>query len=205
MTPTTAPTPSCTETELLERMLLLEGAAWRDFHRRYDRLIYRCIHKVTRRFPGSVTSDDVREIYALFLLSLIKRKMHKLRSFDPTRGTKLSSWVGLLATNCAWDYLRNVSRQPQTTTLADAETIAAWSAGPFEDLLEKERRAVVNAVLQEFSAKDRTFVRLFYVDGKTPEEIAEQMAISVKTVYSKKHKIRCRLERALRPAVKAAA
>ncbi|MEM1418482.1 MAG: sigma-70 family RNA polymerase sigma factor, partial [Myxococcota bacterium] len=51
--------------------------------------------------------------------------------------------------------------------------------------------------LQSFSAKDRAFVRLYYVDGMSPEEVAAEMNVSVKTVYSKKHKIRCRLERAL--------
>jgi len=193
-----------TETELLSRMLLRSGTAWREFHRRYDRLIYRCIHKVTGRFPGTITSEDVREIYAMFLLGLNKRNMHKLRTFDPERGNKLSSWVGMLATNCAWDYLRGVARQPQTTTLADAEQIGSPHDSPFEDVLEKERWAVVNEVLGTFSEKDRDFVRLYYVDGLTPEEIAEEMEISVKTVYSKKHKIRCRLQKALEPLVVAA-
>lgn len=193
-----------TETDLLSRMLLRDGTAWREFHKRYDRLIYRCIHKVTGRFPGSVTSEDVREIYAMFLLSLNKRDMHKLRTFDPERGNKLSSWVGMLATNCAWDYLRSVARQPQTTTLADAEQIGAVDESPYEDLLQKERWAVVNSVLRTFSDKDREFVQLYYMEGLEPEVIAEQMEISVKTVYSKKHKIRCRLQKALAPAVQAA-
>lgn len=194
-----------TETDLLSRMMLRDGTAWREFHRRYDRLIYRCIHKVTGRFPGSVTSEDVREIYAMFLLSLNKRDMHKLRSFDPERGNKLSSWVGMLATNCAWDYLRSVARQPQTTTLADAEQIGAIGESPYEDLLQKERWAVVNEVLRTFSSKDREFVRLYYMKGMEPEQIAEHMDISVKTVYSKKHKIRCRLQKALAPTVEQAA
>lgn len=194
-----------TETQLLDRMLQREAAGWREFHRRYDRLIYRCIHKVTGRFPGCITSEDVREIYAMFLLSLNKRDMHKLRTFDPERGNKLSSWVGMLATNCAWDYLRSAARQPQTTTLADAEQIGSTSDGPYEDLLEKERWAVVNRVLASFSTKDREFVRRYYMEGHSPEAIAEDMGISVKTVYSKKHKIRCRLQKALQPVVAQAA
>lgn len=194
-----------TETQLQSRMLLRQGDAWREFHRRYDRLIFRCIHKVTSRFPGSVTSDDVREIYAMFLLGLNRRDMHKLRTFDPARGSKLSSWIGMLATNCAWDYLRSVARRPQTTTLADAEQIGCSSESPYDELLQKERWAVVNNVLEGFSIKDRAFVKLYFMDGRSPEEIAEQMAISVKTVYSKKHKIRCRLQKALSPVVAQAA
>lgn len=187
------------EAELLSRMLLRDGGAWREFHRRYDRLIFRCIRKVTARFPGAVTSEDVREVYGLFLLSLMQRDMHKLRTFAPERGNKLSSWIGMLATNAAWDYLRAVARQPPCTTLADAEQLGSESDDPYDSLLEKERWTVVNDVLSRFSKKDRVFVRLYYVDGLTPEEIADRMAISVKTVYSKKHKIRCRLQRALGP------
>ena len=194
-----------TETQLLNHMLLRDAGAWREFHRRYDRLIYRCIHKVTGRFPGCTTSEDVREIYSMFLLSLNKRDMHKLRTFDPERGNKLSSWVGMLATNCAWDHLRSVARQPPTTTLADAEQIGSTSDSPYEELLQKERWAVVNHVLSTFSVKDREFVQRYYMEGHSPEAIAEEMGISVKTVYSKKHKIRCRLEKALEPMVAYAA
>lgn len=202
---TTTDITALDETQLLNRMLLRDGNAWREFHGRYDRLIFRCIHKVTGRFPGSITSEDVREIYAMFLLSLNKRNMHKLRTFDPERGNKLSSWVGMLATNCAWDYLRGVARRPQTTTLADAEQIGSASDSPYEELLVKERWAVVNAVLQQFSSKDQQFVRLYFMEGMPAEEIAEEMGISVKTVYSKKHKIRCRLQKALEPVVAQAA
>jgi len=202
---TTTNITDLTETQLLNRMLLRDGVAWREFHRRYDRLIYRCIHKVTGRFPGSITSEDVREIYAMFLLGLNKRNMHKLRTFDPERGNKLSSWVGMLATNCAWDYLRRVARRPQTTTLADAENIGSTSDSPYDDLLQKERWAVVNRVLETFSEKDRQFVQLYFMEGQSPDQIAETMGISVKTVYSKKHKIRCRLQKVLEPVVARAA
>jgi len=187
----------CSETELLAGLLARDGVAWREFHRRYDRLIYRCIHKVTARFTSVISSEDVREIYALFLLNLTARDMHKLRTFDPERGNKLSSWIGLLATNTAWDYLRTVARQPQCTQLADAEDLRASNPDPCHELMDRERWSLVNETLQAFSDKDRHFVRLYFVDGLTAEEIAEQMAISVKTVYSKKHKIRCRLERAI--------
>ena len=187
---------------LLARMLEREPEAWREFHRRFDRLVYRCIHKVTSRFPNSVGPEDVREIFAQFLFGLTHREMHKLRTFDRERGNKLSSWVGLLATNAAWDYLRSVARQPPCTELTAAENVGQNDADPYEHLLEKERWGCVNDTLRTFSAKDQTFVRLYYMDGLTPEEVAEEMHISVKTVYSKKHKIRCRLERALSPMMR---
>jgi RNA polymerase sigma-70 factor (ECF subfamily) len=193
-----ATTGTWEDDELLSRMLKRETAAWREFHRRFDRLIYRCIHKVTCRFASVVSSEDVREIYCTLMVNLTARDMHKLRSFEPDRGNKLSSWVGLLATNTAWDHLRGVARRPQCAQLAEAEDLSATVSDPCEETLARERWTLVNETLQSFSSKDRRFVHLYYVVGLTPEQIAERMNISIKTVYSKKHKIRCRLEEALK-------
>jgi len=193
------------EVELLERMMLREARAWREFHQRYDRLIYRSIHKVTQRFSSILGSADVEEIYALLLCSLNGRDMHKLRTFEPERGHRLSTWVGLLATNAAWDYLRSLSRQPQRGSALEAEDVCCSNPDPFHALAAKEEWTRVRETLSGFSAKDRTFVDLFFLQGRTPEQIAAEMNISVKTVYSKKHKIRCRLESALAKAVEYAA
>ena len=38
--------------------------------------------------------------------------MHKLRLYDPARGTKLGSWIGMIAVNAAYDFLRGVARRP---------------------------------------------------------------------------------------------
>jgi len=196
---------SWTDVELLDRMLLRDGVAWREFTRRFDRLIYRSIHKVTQRFSALLDSADTEEIYAILLCSLTGRDMHKLRTFEPERGHRLSTWIGLLATNAAWDYLRSVSRQPNRTASATVDELGAVAADPFQALSAKEEWLRVHEALSEFSLKDRTFVDLFFVQGRTPEQIADEMQISVKTVYSKKHKIRCRLESALGRETHAAA
>jgi len=199
------PPTDWTDNELLARMLVREGKAWREFHRRYDRLIYRCIHKVTGRFRKVVAEEDVREIYAQFLVNITSRDMHKLRAFRPERGNKLGSWIGLLATNTAWDYLRALSRRPQCTEMHEGEDYRAVEPSPHDELVQKERWNLVNEALRSFSRKDQTFVQLYYVQGLSPEEVAERMRVSVKTVYSKKHKIRIRLERVLKEHVAEAA
>src|SRR5688572_27129107 len=72
-----------TDDDLIAGMLANDPAAWREFQSRYDRLIIRCITKVTRRFSSIVSQDDVREVYATLYVSLLSNDMHKLRSFDP--------------------------------------------------------------------------------------------------------------------------
>jgi RNA polymerase sigma-70 factor (ECF subfamily) len=58
----------------------------------------------------------------------------------------------------------------------------------------RERADIMAETLREFSAKDQQFITLYYGEGLDPVEVAARMDISVKTVYSKKHKIRARLE-----------
>lgn len=182
------------ELVLLDGLIANDGRAWREFALRYESLIQRCIGKVVRRFASRVTVDDAQEIYAQFIVSLLANDKHKLRSFDPTRGNRLSSWIGLLAMNAAYDYLRAVRREPRKATLPEAFEIASEGMDPFELTVERERAGLAEQLLRDFSERDRTFATLYFGEGMDPLEIATQMKISVKTVYSKKHKIQSKLE-----------
>ena len=185
---------------LLQGLLTGSDRAWREFHLRYDRLIYRCITKVTGRFASLVNHDDISEIYASLIVQLLSNDMHKLRSFDPTRGNRLSSWIGLLAINAAYDYLRSIKREPNRAPLSEAEYLRSDLPSPFECCELSERATRLGAMLKHFSAKDQQFVALYFGEGLEPEQVAKRMRISVKTVYSKKHKIQSRLEHMLAAA-----
>ena len=186
-----------TDEELIAGMLASDPAAWRDFQAKYDRLIMRCIAKVTGRFASMPSQDAVREVYANLYVSLLGNDMHKLRTFDPARGNRFSSWMGLLAINAAYDYLRTLKREPRKESISEALDLAADSPDPFELTSEHERASIARAALADFSEKDRTFAALYFGEGMDPEDIATTMNISVKTVYSKKHKIQTRLESVL--------
>ena len=192
------------ERRLVAAMLAGSERAWREFHARYDRLIYRCITKVTGRFSSFLGQDDIREVYATLLVQLLANDMHKLRSFDPERGNRFGSWIGLLAINAAYDHLRSMRREPNRAPLAEAELLSCDMPSPLEQVEHKQRAELVANILRAFSAKDREFVALYFEQGLEPEAIAERMQISVKTVYSKKHKIQTRLEQMLSSAQLAA-
>jgi RNA polymerase sigma-70 factor (ECF subfamily) len=183
--------------DLIAGMLANDPAAWRDFQAKYDRLIIRCVTKVTRRFASMISQDDVREVYANLYVSLLGNDMHKLRTFDPERGNRFSSWIGLLAINAAYDYLRTLKREPQKECITEAMELVADLPDPFELTSERERATIAHETLADFSEKDRTFAALYFGEGMDPQDIATEMNISVKTVYSKKHKIQSRLESVL--------
>ncbi|NOY92613.1 MAG: sigma-70 family RNA polymerase sigma factor [Deltaproteobacteria bacterium] len=182
-----------TEGELIERLLARDAEGWREFHRRYDRLIHRCIHKVTDRFRRLVHPTDLEDIYGDLLVSLTTDEMRRLRAFDPAKGSKLGSWIGMLSTHAAWDHLRKLRRRPAASTLEEAIELSAETPAPLDVAIAHQRLEAVRAALSEFSAKDQELVQLLFIACRSAEETALEMGISVKTVYSKKHKIRAKL------------
>jgi RNA polymerase sigma-70 factor (ECF subfamily) len=182
------------EFDLIARLLNDDPSGWREFNARYSRLIHRCIAKVLNRFSTVVTSDDTAEIYDALCLQLLSRDKHKLRSFDPGRGTKLSTWLGMLATHAAYDFLRGRRRDPRSDDTTDTEQLRTSTPPPDEICEIRQRAEWVKYLLSEFSDKDKDFMTLYFGEGLSPEQIALEMGISVKTVYSKKHKILARLE-----------
>lgn len=203
--PESDPPEDRTDERLVAGLLDNETWAWKEFQRRYDRLIHRCITKVTRRFGRIVGQDDVRDIYASLYLSLVTQNRRKLRTYDPLRGNRFSSWIGLLAINCAYDYLRSLRREPHTGSLAEAAELACGLPDPYEHAALNQRAKLATDVLGSFSQKDRTFATLYFGEELDPSEIASRMKISVKTVYSKKHKIQSRLESVLTASAEATA
>lgn len=188
-----APEREDADATLVARLVADEPAAWAEFQRKYDRLVVRCITKVTKGF-ASVSLDDVCEIRGHLYLSLVTNDHAKLRSFDPARGSRLSSYVGMLAIHCAYDWLRTVRREPQREALAAAEDLTSETPDPFEATAQAERAELAARVMAGFSERDRVFAALYFGEGMEPQEIARSMKISVKTVYSKKHKIQSKLE-----------
>ncbi len=136
--------------ELLANVLRNQGVAWSELVRRYRALIYRCISKVTLRYAPTLASADMDEIYAEVMIQLVRDDMHKLRIYDPTRGAKLGSWIGMLAVNAAYDYLRSAGRRPvlnREGNLVDPNE--EHDRSPLDHLLEKERWDHLNEMLTD--------------------------------------------------------
>ncbi|HSK00429.1 MAG TPA: sigma-70 family RNA polymerase sigma factor [Kofleriaceae bacterium] len=184
--------------DLLRCVLRNDARGWAELIRRYRPLIYRCITKVTLKYAPSLGSADLDEIYADVMMQLVRDDMHKLRIYNPARGTKLGSWIGMISVNAAYDFLRSAGRRPLLDKVdGNLDPHEESDRTPLDQLIEKERWDHLNSLLSDFTDKDRTFVELYYQKGLEADEIAAEMQISLKTVYSKKHKIRAHLMRCL--------
>ena len=198
------PATDWSESQLIEELLGDSPEGWREFNARYSRLIMSCINRVLVRFSRMVRPDDAQEIYATLCVQLLANDKHKLRSFEPSRGNKLGTWLGMLACHSAYDFLRSVRREPKHGCFSEAEELGSEHPDPCEIALMRERARIVSNLLRDFSAKDRAFIALYFGEGLSPEQVADRLSISVKTVYSKRHKIQRRLEALLSTAQLAA-
>jgi RNA polymerase sigma-70 factor (ECF subfamily) len=136
----------------------------------------------------------VDEIYARFCLELLSHDRKKLRAFDPDKGSRLSTWVGLLATNATYDYLRFIRRNLVCDPLPERDCLRSGDQSPLEQTEAQERASKAAKILSHLSTRDRQFVQLYFAEGLSADEVAARMNINVKTVYTKRHKISARLE-----------
>jgi RNA polymerase sigma-70 factor (ECF subfamily) len=191
------------DAELLSQVLARKERAWTELLRRYRGLIFRCITKVTARYTSVLSNEDASEIFADVCVNLLRDDMRKLRAYDADRGSKLGSWLGLIAIHTAYDYLRASSRHPMVDRLDGTPDRESGEPGPEEHAIALERWGQLGQLLEGFTERDRKFVELYFGRGLHPEAVALAMNISVKTVYSKKNKIRSKLERLSRNAMPA--
>src|SRR5262245_27369182 len=173
------PQAHCEEQELLARLLSHDPGAWREFHARYDRLIFRCIHLVLQPFTSQPGSDSSREVCAIFLLALQERNMHKLRAFDATRGPSFSYWIARLASNCATDFLRAQLRRQATIVEDERAEPRCGRPDPYREVLARRNLTIVRTAIARLTARDRQLFALSFEDGSTPDQIAERMRVSV--------------------------
>src|SRR5450432_2760775 len=108
------------DARLVSGMISDSKTAWREFHSRYGRLVWQSIRKITRRFWRVATPADAEDVLGTFYLSLVAHDKRKLRSFDPQRGYRLSTWLRVVAMHSTYDFLRRIERDPAKEELSAA-------------------------------------------------------------------------------------
>jgi DNA-directed RNA polymerase specialized sigma24 family protein len=97
---------------------LVDGAiagingAWIELMRRFNPALQATVFAVLKKY-GRVLGNDVRgDIVQDFYLSLLENDKRKLRVWDPAKGRKLGSWLGLLICQTAINEVRRVVTRP---------------------------------------------------------------------------------------------
>lgn len=185
------------ELALVRDILAKKPGAWEAFYEQYYRLMLSCIRKVYAKHGVVLDEDEQQDLLATVCYNFLKNDFHKLRVYDPDRGHRLSSWVGLISTNTAYDALRK--RGPDLASLDDTEhqlpPLATSLPSPLEEVEREEQMEVLARAVSLLTESERRFVQLYYVEKLDPAEVAKRLGVSVNTVYSRKNKVKGKLIR----------
>lgn len=185
---------SAEDLALLEAVCTGDELAWEAFYDRFRNLMLACITRVCVRAGHRIRAEDLMDVLAETCMNMVAGEFRRLRLYRVDGGCSVSSWIGVIATSTAHDFLRRERRRRIEPMIeAELERVAPPVDGPDVELIDRQQRAFIDAALSRLSARDRRFAELYFAEACSPDDIAKEMGVSVSTVYSKKAKIKTRL------------
>ncbi len=167
---------SPTDGEVVSRVLNGDRDAFRLLVRRHQDMLF--AHALRMTGQGDVAADVVQA-------SLIKAYTRLDRCRNPE---KFGGWAFRIVANQCKDYLKNVRRR--NVDLDSVEPVAAEEDDPSDDLERSELRRRLDAALATLPADQREAFVMKHEEGRSYEEMAELLAVSVGALKMRVHRAR---------------
>jgi len=166
--------------DLLRRCLNREPGSWNDFVDRFLSLIYHTIGYTAHARSVRVAPEDVEDIAADVLLRLVADNFKVLREFR--KESSLATYLTVITRRVAVHELGRRQKVRDAIKRGDARVPEAEpddapvAQKSIESLEEVER------LLRRLRGHDREIVRLYYLEGRTYEEISTELDVPVNTI-----------------------
>ncbi|HJU24989.1 MAG TPA: hypothetical protein VJ891_20995 [Casimicrobiaceae bacterium] len=107
--PTAATYTKATDAELLQGVLRNDPEAWQVFIRRFEPVIRLQIGKTLspHMHAGEIPNDSIDEVVSIVWETILENDRSRLRAHNPAKGSRLGSWLGMIATNLAHNFVRD--------------------------------------------------------------------------------------------------
>lgn len=168
---------------LLRRCLNHESGAWNDFVDRYLGLVYHVIQHTAHLRSHFLQPEETEDIAADIMEEIASKDYAILRQF---RGnSSLASFLTVVARRmCVNDLARRYPlREPQANSTANNDAADKEEAprrpspgGGLEALEE------VGKLLKKLPARERTVVQLFFIEGRSYEEISTELNVPINSI-----------------------
>ncbi|HJZ57503.1 MAG TPA: sigma-70 family RNA polymerase sigma factor [Gemmataceae bacterium] len=165
---------------LLRRCLNKDPGSWNDFVDRFLSLIYHAIGYTAHLRSVRLGPEDVEDIAAEVLLKIVANNFKVLREF---RGeASLATYLTVVARRiCIQELVRRQNVKDAIkrgeSRLPEVEPDDAPAAVKGMERLEE-----VEKLLRRLSGREREIVRLYYLEGRTYEEISTETDMPVNTI-----------------------
>ena len=184
--------------ELLHNCLAGKPGSWNDFVDRFLGMIYPVVHSTAHLRSARLSPEDVEDIAAEVLLQIVAGEFKVLKQFQGN--ASLATYLTVIARRTA---VHEINRRQ-----AVREEIRSGAVTPDDDGADESvaaQRSVesleeVERLLRKLSGRDREVVRLFYLEGRTYEEISTDLDIPVNTLGAMLSRARTKLREMAAPA-----
>jgi RNA polymerase sigma-70 factor, ECF subfamily len=146
------------------------------------------VWRVLRRL--GVRSADVEDVWQETFIVVHR----KLGGFEGR--SQLRTWLSAIAVRVASDYRSRAYRRREQAT--DEVPDAGAQASQQDDLMDQERRALLDRLMAELKPEQREVVVLYEFAELPMQEVAEALGCPLQTAYSRLHAGRKALEQAAR-------
>ena len=163
--------------ELIRRCLHHEPGAWNDFVDRFAGLVYHVVQHTAEMRSFPLKPEDKEDLAAQVLLAIVDHDYASLKNF---RGkSSLASYLTVIARRtCVQEIARRAAAHQHQA-----------NAAPREEAEEPPRRKAgietleeVGKLLKKLPKRERKVVHLFYLEGRSYEEISAALGIPVNSV-----------------------
>jgi RNA polymerase sigma-70 factor (ECF subfamily) len=166
--------------DLLKRCLHRDPGSWNDFVDRFLSLIYHTIGYTAHLRSVRLGPEDVEDIAAEVLLQIVADDFKVLREFR--KESSLATYLTVVARRiCVHELVRRQKVKDAIkrgdSRLAQPEPDDAPAAQKGMESLEE-----VEKLLRRLKGQEREIVRLYYLEGRTYEEISTETDVPVNTI-----------------------
>ncbi len=188
------------EKELLNTCIQGSKEAWDAFVEKYTKLIYHSINKTFRTYSADFLYHDKDDIHNSVFLSLIENDYRKLRQYEGKNGCTVSSWLALVTNRFTINHIKKAKRSKHIEgdppgNVDVRERVSNPQPQPGDELSVKESLEILKELVNNLKVDDKLFIKLYYEKELPPEEIAEILKCEVSTIYSRKNRIKEKLQK----------
>jgi RNA polymerase sigma-70 factor (ECF subfamily) len=184
---------------LLQRCLARQPGAWNDFVDRFLGLIYHVIHHTAHLRSAPMRPEDIEDLASEILLQIVANDYQVLRQF---RGqSSLAAYLTVIARRICVHELARRAAAREVQPRGDGRTLAAAEPEePPKAQLGLESLEEVQKLLNKLPGRDREVVRLYYLEGRSYEEISTELNVPVNSIGPVLSRARKRLRKDVKGA-----
>jgi RNA polymerase sigma-70 factor (ECF subfamily) len=185
---------------LVQRCIAGETEGWREIMSKYGALVAHAVRTTFFRVLKQADPNQVDDAVQSVWLSLCDDGCRRLRSFESKAA--LSTWLTVLSTRRALDYIRGEMRKGSMKHVhlddEERDLVKELQAPEAEEQFSLDEIFLLYDALDRLPGDDKLILKMYYLDGLSYRSIASILKVAPNTVSSYILRARDKLKKCMR-------